>query len=57
LIYSKEVEDYQRFGVNVLRHDGTVAEMVEKPDTLVSNLAQVGLYCLKDGVSFYAVLR
>jgi glucose-1-phosphate thymidylyltransferase len=55
LIYSKEVEDYQRFGVNVVR-DGFITEMVEKPDTPVSKLAQVGLYYLKDGSSFMQYL-
>ena len=51
LIYSKEVEDYQRFGVNVL--DGEyIVDMVEKPDTPISRLAQVGLYYLKDGAGF-----
>jgi glucose-1-phosphate thymidylyltransferase len=56
LIYSKEVEDYQRFGVNVVR-DEIIVDMVEKPDTLVSKLAQVGLYYLKDGVSFMQYLE
>ena len=51
LIYSKEVEDYQRFGVNVVR-DGYIVDMVEKPDTPISRLAQVGLYYLKDGAGF-----
>jgi len=51
LIYSKEVEDYQRFGVNVVR-DGNIVDMVEKPDTPISRLAQVGLYYLKDGAGF-----
>lgn len=51
LIYSKEVEDYQRFGVNVVS-DGYIVDMVEKPDTPVSRLAQVGLYYLKDGAGF-----
>lgn len=51
LIYSKEVEDYQRFGVNVLEGEYIVS-MVEKPDTPVSRLAQVGLYYLKDAPSF-----
>lgn len=51
LIYSKEVEDYQRFGVNVMR-DGYIVDMVEKPDTPISRLAQVGLYYLKDGAGF-----
>ena len=56
LIYSKEVEDYQRFGVNVLEGD-RIVDMVEKPATPVSRLAQVGLYYLKDGVSFMQYLK
>jgi glucose-1-phosphate thymidylyltransferase len=56
LIYSKEVEDYQRFGVNVVR-DGLIVDMVEKPESLISKLAQVGLYYLKDGVSFMRYLE
>lgn len=55
LIYSKEVEDYQRFGVNVVK-DGLITAMVEKPDTPVSKLAQVGLYYLKDASSFMGYL-
>lgn len=51
LIYSKEVEDYQRFGVNVVKH-GLITTMVEKPDMPVSKLAQVGLYYLKDAQRF-----
>lgn len=51
LIYSKEVEDYQRFGVNVVQ-DGRIVDMVEKPDKPISRLAQVGLYYLKDGRGF-----
>jgi glucose-1-phosphate thymidylyltransferase len=56
LIYSKEVEDYQRFGVNVVR-GGFIVDMVEKPDTPVSRLAQVGLYYLKDGKRFMGYLE
>ena len=56
LIYSKEVEDYQRFGVNVLRGD-YIVDMVEKPDTPISRLAQVGLYYLKDGARFMDYLH
>jgi len=55
LIYSKEVEDYQRFGVNVIRN-GIIVDMVEKPDTPVSRLAQVGLYYLKDATRFMQYL-
>jgi glucose-1-phosphate thymidylyltransferase len=56
LIYSKEVEDYQRFGVNVVEQ-GLIVDMVEKPDTPISRLAQVGLYYLKDGKGFMAYLE
>ncbi|WP_020678195.1 sugar phosphate nucleotidyltransferase [Geopsychrobacter electrodiphilus] len=56
LIYSKEVEDYQRFGVNVVR-DGRIVDMVEKPDKPISRLAQVGLYYLKDGRGFMKVIE
>jgi glucose-1-phosphate thymidylyltransferase len=55
LIYSKEVEDYQRFGVNVLDGD-YIVDMVEKPSTPVSRLAQVGLYYLRDGAAFMRYL-
>ena len=48
LIYSKEVEDYKRFGVNIVK-DGIIVDMVEKPDKPVSKLAQVGLYYLRNG--------
>ncbi|MBN2426984.1 MAG: NTP transferase domain-containing protein [Deltaproteobacteria bacterium] len=51
LIYSSEVEDYQRFGVNVLEK-GFIVDMVEKPDKPISRLAQVGLYYIKDGARF-----
>lgn len=56
LIYSKEVEDYQRFGVNVMR-DNYIVDMVEKPDTPISRLAQVGLYYLKDGAGFLRAIE
>lgn len=56
LIYSKDVEDYQRFGVSVLDGD-FISEMVEKPDTPVSRLAQVGLYYIKDGAGYMGYLE
>lgn len=56
LIYSKEVENYQRFGVNVMK-DGIIVDMVEKPDQPISKLAQVGLYYLKDGKKFMNYIK
>lgn len=56
LIYSKEVEDYQRFGVNVMAGD-YIVDMVEKPEQPVSRLAQVGLYYLKDGNGFIKAIE
>jgi glucose-1-phosphate thymidylyltransferase len=55
LVYSSEVEDYQRFGVSIV-DGGHIVEMVEKPETPVSRLAQVGLYYLKDGPLFMDTL-
>ena len=55
LIYSKEVEDYKRFGVNVMEN-GIIVDMVEKPEKPISKLAQVGLYYLRDGARFMKFL-
>ena len=48
VIWAKEVEDYQRFGVIVTNSDGTMARIVEKPSEPVSKLANIGLYYIKD---------
>jgi glucose-1-phosphate thymidylyltransferase len=47
LIYTKEVPDPRRFGVALLK-DGYVTKFVEKPETLVSNLAVVGVYYFRN---------
>jgi glucose-1-phosphate thymidylyltransferase len=44
VIWAKEVEDYQRYGVIVTNDDGTMARIVEKPSEPVSKLANIGLY-------------
>lgn len=48
ILWAKEVEDYQRFGVIVTDDKGYMRRIVEKPDTPVSRLANIGLYYVKD---------
>ena len=48
IIWAKEVEDYQRFGVVVHDAKGFMTKIVEKPDTPVSKLANIGLYYMRD---------
>jgi len=48
MIWAKEVEDYQRFGVIVTDDDGTMTRIVEKPKEPVSRLANIGLYYIRD---------
>lgn len=48
IIWAKEVEDYQRFGVIVTDARGYMTRIVEKPATPVSRLANIGLQYIKD---------
>jgi len=48
ILWAKEVEDYQRFGVIVTDARGYMTSIVEKPSTPVSKLANIGLYYVKD---------
>ncbi|MEX2157607.1 MAG: sugar phosphate nucleotidyltransferase [Gemmatimonadales bacterium] len=48
IIWAKEVEDYQRFGVVVTDGRGHMTRIVEKPDTPISKLANIGLYYIRD---------
>ncbi len=48
IIWAKEVEDYQRFGVVVTDARGYMTRIVEKPTEPVSKLANIGLYYIKD---------
>jgi glucose-1-phosphate thymidylyltransferase len=48
IIWAKEVEDYQRFGVLVTDPRGVMTHIVEKPDTPISRLANIGLYYIRD---------
>ena len=57
VIWAKEVEDYQRFGVIVTNDDGTMARIVEKPSEPVSKLANIGLYYIRDHALLYEGIR
>lgn len=48
VIWAKEVEDYQRFGVVVTDGDGYMKRIVEKPRDPISKLANIGLYYIRD---------
>ena len=48
VLMTREVEDPRRFGVAVTDSSGYVKELVEKPETFVSNEALVGIYYIAD---------
>lgn len=48
ILWAKEVEDYQRFGVIVTDQRGYMTRIVEKPSEPISKLANIGLYYMKD---------
>src|SRR5687768_801726 len=53
IIWVKEVEDYQRFGVVVTDKDGNMTQIVEKPTTPISKRANIGLYYIKNWKLLY----
>ena len=54
VIWAKEVEDYQRFGVVVTDADGYMTRIVEKPSEPISRLANIGLYYVRDTDALWA---
>ena len=48
VMWVKEVEDYQRFGVVVTDDQGNMTRIVEKPSEPISRLANIGLYYVRD---------
>lgn len=48
IIWTKEVEDYQRFGVVVTDADGNMTRIVEKPTEPISKRANIGLYYIRN---------
>jgi glucose-1-phosphate thymidylyltransferase len=57
VIWAKEVEDYQRFGVIVTDDDGYMQRIVEKPSEPVSRFANIGLYYIRDWQLLFEGIR
>lgn len=53
IIWVKEVEDYQRFGVVVADAANHMTKIVEKPSTPVSKRANIGLYYIRNWKLLY----
>jgi glucose-1-phosphate thymidylyltransferase len=53
IIWVKEVEDYQRFGVVVTDAQGNMTRIVEKPSTPISKRANIGLYYIRNWKLLY----
>jgi glucose-1-phosphate thymidylyltransferase len=48
VIWAKEVEDYQRYGVVLYDDDRNMVRIIEKPSEPISRLANIGLYYIRD---------
>lgn len=57
IIWTKVVEDYQRFGVVVTDDAGMMTRIVEKPTEPVSRRANIGLYYVRDWQRLFAGIR
>ncbi len=53
IIWVKEVEDYQRFGVVVADAEGNMQKIVEKPSQPISKRANIGLYYIRNWQLLY----
>jgi glucose-1-phosphate thymidylyltransferase len=53
IIWTKEVEDYQRFGVVVTDANGFMTKIIEKPSTPISKRANIGLYYIRNWKLLY----
>ena len=53
IIWVKEVEDYQRFGVVVTNPEGFMTKIIEKPSTPISKRANIGLYYIRNWKLLY----
>ena len=57
VIWAKEVEDYQRYGVILTDEEDHMVRIVEKPSEPISKLANIGLYYIKDWQLLFEGIR
>ncbi len=57
VIWAKEVEDYQRYGVILTDEEGYMVRIIEKPSEPISKLANIGLYYIKDWQLLFEGIR
>ena len=57
VIWAKEVDDYERYGVIVTDPSGDMRRIVEKPREPVSRLANIGLYYIRDHELLFEGIR
>lgn len=57
VIWVKQVDNPQAFGVVDLDNNGNISGLVEKPETFVSDLAVIGIYYFKNGEELRAELQ
>ena len=53
IIWTREVEDYKRFGVVVTDSGGNMTRIVEKPNEPISRRANIGLYYIRNWELLY----
>ena len=57
IIWAKEVEDYQRYGVILTDDEDHMVRIVEKPSEPISKLANIGLYYIRDWELLFEGIR
>lgn len=57
VIWAREVDDYERYGVIVTDPSGDMRRIVEKPREPVSRLANIGLYYIRDHELLFEGIR
>jgi glucose-1-phosphate thymidylyltransferase len=57
IIWVQKVDDPRQYGVVKLNNEGTITDLVEKPNEFVSDLAIVGIYYFRNGEKLKTALQ